>query len=445
VIVLPCRVARLFFALLRRTAVARPRDAPPFVLLRQGSDGLSVSAWRGEVGLRWHRPGTSDPAAVAFTADHLAAFTGAADVTVTAIGPGRGEARWADRDGEHVRPLPTVEPDRVGLLPEPAGRTASLSASFLGAFGEAVRTAARDGGRFALTRILIRGRVGQVVATDGKQLLVQGGFVFPWADDVLVPAVPALAARELATEGAVAIGRSAGHVLVSVGPWTFALAVDRTGRFPQVEGAIPRGEAAAWCTFDRGEVPGLVAAIAELPGKDDPDAPVTLDLDDAVVIRAADGEGVKEVAAAKAFATGRTRAAFNRRYLIRALGLGLTTVEVFGDGKPVVARDETRTYVWAALAADAITSPRNPTPATNPNPKENPMPNPSPNGHPPPAKPPDGAAPDLLAEAEAVRDLLHDAAARVGRLVAALKHQKKHTRAIRQAVESLRGLPPFDT
>ena len=145
-IALPCRVARLFFALLRRTAVARPRDAPPFVLLRQGSDGLSVSAWRGEVGLRWHRPGTSDPAAVAFTADHLAAFTGAADVTVTAIGPGRGEARWADRDGEHVRPLPTVEPDRVGLLPEPAGRTASLSASFLGAGGDPARMVAALGG-----------------------------------------------------------------------------------------------------------------------------------------------------------------------------------------------------------------------------------------------------------------------------------------------------------
>ena len=72
------------------------------------------------------------------------------------------------------------------------------------------------------------------------------------------------------------------------------------------------------------------------------------------------------------------------------------------------------------------------------------MPSPSPNGHPPP-KPPDGAPPDLLGEAEAVRDLLHDAAARLGRLVAALRQQKRQTRAIRQAVESLRGLPPFDT
>jgi hypothetical protein len=47
-------------------------------------------------------------------------------------------------------------------------------------------------------------------------------------------------------------------------------------------------------------------------------------------------------------------------------------------------------------------------------------------------------------DAGAVREVRRDAAARVGRLVAALKHQKKHTRAIRQVVESLRGLPPFD-
>jgi hypothetical protein len=51
VIVLPCRVARLFLALLRRTSAARPRDAPPFVALCQGDDGLSLTAWRGDVGL----------------------------------------------------------------------------------------------------------------------------------------------------------------------------------------------------------------------------------------------------------------------------------------------------------------------------------------------------------------------------------------------------------
>src|SRR5689334_17476496 len=41
--------------------------------------------------------------------------------------------------------------------------------------------------------------------------------------------------------------------------------------------------------------------------------------------------------------------------------------------------------------------------------------------HPPSARATGGAPPDLLGEAEAVRELLHAAAARLGRLVAALK------------------------
>ena len=62
------------------------------------------------------------------------------------------------------------------------------------------------------------------------------------------------------------------HVLVAVGPWGFALEVDRSGRFPAADGVIPAGGAPAWCTSDRDEVPGLVAAVADLPGRDDPDA-----------------------------------------------------------------------------------------------------------------------------------------------------------------------------
>jgi len=61
VIVLPCRVARPFLALPRRTSVARPRDAPPFACLRRGPGGRSPAARRGGVGLRRHRPGALEP------------------------------------------------------------------------------------------------------------------------------------------------------------------------------------------------------------------------------------------------------------------------------------------------------------------------------------------------------------------------------------------------
>ncbi len=52
----------------------------------------------------------------------------------------------------------------------------------------------------------------------------------------------------------------------------------------------------------------------------------------------------------------------------------------------------------------------------------------------------DAEPPDPLMEVEALRSLLHDAQMRLGRLLAALKQQRRHNRALRAAMDSLRGL-----
>lgn len=63
-----------------------------------------------------------------------------------------------------------------------------------------------------------------------------------------------------------------------------------------------------------------------------------------------------------------------------------------------------------------------------------------PTGVPPSSMPSAEAEPhDPLLEAEALRALLHDAQMRLGRLLAALKQQRRHNRALRAAVDSLRG------
>ena len=50
---------------------------------------------------------------------------------------------------------------------------------------------------------------------------------------------------------------------------------------------------------------------------------------------------------------------------------------------------------------------------------------------------------DPLAEAEAIRVLLHEGQARLGRLVSFLKHHRRQSRALQSAVASLRQLPPI--
>src|SRR5207253_462226 len=99
--------------------------------------------------------------------------------------------------------------------PQPLGLLAAL--------GHAASTTAREGTRYALHRLQLRGCRGEVVATDSKQLLVQGGFAFPWTDDVLVAVAGVFAAPELPCDAPVAVGRTATHVWVMVGPWSFAL------------------------------------------------------------------------------------------------------------------------------------------------------------------------------------------------------------------------------
>src|ERR1700676_2473816 len=111
----------------------------------------------------------------------------------------------------------------------------------LPALDEASRTAGREpGGRFALTRIQLRGRRGDVVATDGRQLLVQAGFPWPWDDDVLIPRSSVFSCREFAGDGAALIGRTKTHVAVKCGPWTLLLVIDGHSRYPDVQAIIPR-------------------------------------------------------------------------------------------------------------------------------------------------------------------------------------------------------------
>src|SRR5262249_4206101 len=89
------------------------------------------------------------------------------------------------------------------------------------------------------------------------------------------------------------------------------------------------------------------------------------------------------------------------------------------------------------------------TPPNNPDPtKEIPaVPNPmnngrqTNNGDPVPTPPP--GVTDPLEEAEAIRRLLAEGQSRLTRLIGALKLHKKQTRAVAQAVASLRQLPPL--
>ena len=80
------------------------------------------------------------------------------------------------------------------------------------------------------------------------------------------------------------------------------------------------------------------------------------------------------------------------------------------------------------------------------------MPAPHSNGHAPDGGTPDNGSPgaskeperwgiaEVITEAETLRASLQDASARTARLLAALKHQRRRSRAVQQAMQSLKEL-----
>jgi hypothetical protein len=203
---------------------------------------------------------------------------------------------------------------------------------------------------------------GDVVATDGRQLLIQAGFQFPWKGALLVPRTPVFTARELPQGEAVHVAKSEKDVLIRIGSWTIALHIDSMARFPNVDSAIPSFDhvITRWSIPDE-EVPALVKILDDLPAAKESTAPVTLDLAKRVAIRArAEGEKTcTEVAVPSSSVQGKAvRIATNRRFVQQALKLGFRTFQVIAPDKPILCQDDKRLYVWVPLHPESVLAPQ---------------------------------------------------------------------------------------
>src|SRR5262249_48230353 len=190
--------------------------------------------------------------------------------------------------------------------------------------------------------IQLKGSSGDIIATDGHQLL-RKAFELPWKDDVLVPGSSVFGSKELELEE-VFIGKTESHVVIRTGPWTLCLPIDKEGRYPNASSIIPKPEAAvAHCHIDFGDAEFLAKALERLPGATDEHAPITLDLDGKVIIRAkAEGkEQVVELVLARSKVTGKSiRMAINRHFLSRALHLDVIDIYFQGADKPILFKSE---------------------------------------------------------------------------------------------------------
>jgi hypothetical protein len=382
-------------------------------------------------------------------------------ITLEQPAPFKGKASWQGPEGPQVIEFDTADPDSLPPSTlEPPRNMASMPPLFLRCLDDAARTANRESGRFSLSLILLRASDGAVIASDGRQLLIQSGFPFPWKENRFLPALPVFGGKELPQDQDVRLGGKDDTLTLQVGPWLLNFKSSPNQRYPDVDQVIPRTRGGTRLLLDPADVDELIPILQKLPAHDDPDQPVTLDLREKVVIRARDAKGaVEEVTLERSRAEGKpVQIASNRKYLERALKLGFLELRIAKSDAPLLCRDARRTYLWMSLAEDQVVGPANGVTAEangsgngpialehEPPKRINDMPT---NGvnpiEQPIGQPPQNELLDPLAEAEMLRSELQDVLSRTNRLIAILKHQRRQNRALQAAAASFLRLQPRD-
>ncbi len=437
---------RDFRTLLARCVSGRPRGpAPPVVIQFKGEVRTLAATTPEGITLTHASPAAKEaddllvlPAAV------LEEVEGGTDEAVVLDRPSklRGVLRWHGGSTPRTLPVELILPGRQHDLP-PAPELSIIPPKLLTALHECGRTAAKESGRYALSKVQLQGKAGRVVGTDGKAALLWAGFTFPFADDVLVPAVPVFGSRPLVRITEVKIGRTATHLVVTAGPWAVWLPTDVKAKYPDVAAVIPR-YAPTTVSIDPSDAAALLPVLPGLPGGDHELRPVTLDTDRVVRVRGRTESGerigeTRETPLPQSTVTGpAVRVVLDRRVLARALVLGCRTLKLTHD-KPAVFTGDCVTFVAAqldpALHAPPGADELEPIP-TPINPEWRPTLKPETNGH----TPPRGDPADPLELAEELRTALADAAGKAARLVAVLRQGKKEKKVLASVLTGLKQL-----
>jgi hypothetical protein len=474
-ITLSRRQARRLRGVLRRSVLGiSPRGVLPPLILRTGGSQLRAQYRYTGLAVEHAEPDGPSPAeALALPLDALAEFEGrdGSPVVLETVAPDRTVARWEDRGIPQTREYAVPAITTLAPFPEPPAHGQESPPGLLAALAEASATASDDNTRYALSCLQLRacGDDHQVIATDGRQLLVQSGFRFPWTGDVLIRRSPVFACRALPRAEPLALGKTETHIVLRVGPWTLSFEIASDARFPDVARALPEaGSAVTRLLLDPEDAQFLGPALVRLPGADERNAPATLELNGRVAIRAraADQPRATELVLSRSRYTGPpVRLNLNRDFLARALGLGLAEVAIVDGESPIVGRDARLCYAWQPLAKESALEPaedvtriesapmtlepaRRPVEATDPRTTMNEQrPEAGPDTVPPV---PNGTASDhgsagsglaaLIQEAVALHEALGEARTRTQRLIAALRRQRKQARLMSGALEALQQL-----
>ncbi len=458
-------LARQVRAVFSRCLSPASRGPFPPIAFRADDSGLTIRAKSHDAAIEFHQPGDSSEERLTVPFDVLKQCEAgkADDVTLERIDQSVA-VQWNDGGIPQIVHVDVESTDED--FPAVPSEMHANDARLVAALRDAAATTNNNATRYALSCLQLQGGRGKIAATDGLQLLVQDGFCFPWDDAVLIPARKVFASRELPTGQPVEVGKSDDWVCVRIGPWTLHFKIETEARFPHVEDHVPDADSAV-TTLQLSDADALflTKSVKRLPGGDDCNLPVTVDLNGEIVIRA---QGDEQSSPTELILTNSSRSGeviqfnTNREFLARAMQLGFRDVHFTGPEAPAFCRDQNRQYLWALLGKDGaiqpheratrIESPTDPavSPNSQPHPRRTPITKPKNNQTKGKAKSSDESAAEtngsmsLIEQAESLRDSLQGSLSQTRELIAALKRQKKQSRLMKSTLASLRQLQTVD-
>ncbi len=450
----------------------------PAITLRATHNQLLVQAATQTIALEYRLPGNSPPECIAVPYEALTVSEGKQDDPVSFTK--RDDTvivQWTDKGIPQTRVFAAADvvemPHVCRQAGNEPGQFTPIERRFLTAMVNAVDTTDTESARYALNYIRLRGSDGQIAATDSRQAFVESGFAFPWQDAVLIPASGAFAANDFSGAEDVLIGRSEDWISIhlpvgrqGVNSCTLHLKIDKVRKFPNIDLQIPtQGSAATTLVLADDDVDFLLTSTKRLPGVQECNSPVTVDLNGVVAVRAAeeDHSNPTELVLSNSRRIG-NEILFNtnRNFLTRAAELGFREIYLNNAEAPAYCQDDRRTYIWMLLGAEGavtansqtiqICSPVNssthnpkqrtttvmttsqPTTSqpTTPRPVEA-RPATTVNGEPDPT-------PTLLTQAEALRDSLSRALSDTRDLITLIKRNQKQNRLVETTLRSLKQL-----
>ncbi len=429
--------------------------------VKTGPDGLVVSAAMFGLGIRYRLDGSFPEHEFWLPFEFLKETEGNRNAAVLLDPTSDGvDVPWVVDSVLHTRTFLVEDaPDAITL---PEVDFTDNAPELLVALSEATRTCDHSSTRYALSCIQLCGETGEIVATDGHQLLVEGGFSFPWDDNVLIHGSKLLTHREFRTDEDVGVGRADDVVVLKAGPWTAWMSIEKERRFPEIDQVIPNiNGAIASVSIPKNDGDFLARAVQQLPANDEQHSPVTVDLNGSIAVRAwtYGSSTPTELVLTRSVRTGdAVRFCTNRKLLARAMLLGFEGLHFFGPDSPIMCIQGERKYVWMLLGKDGVIQPSKqairiesagtPEPAVQPPTSlENPTPmkptNPARNTELANGTQPDNS-PSLIDRAESLRESLQTALADTRNLITTLKQQQKTSRSVQSALKSLRQLEALE-